>query len=195
MSKSSDRLAAIRNGLIGADRMLATPFGLKPFLYADYTASGRALTQVERQIERLMADYANPHSEDSATGRASNRWMREAEMVIRKAVNAASDDCLLPCAAGATGAIHKLQEILGLAVAPASRDALGEAVLRRFGEHDRHTAGAEEATERIASVLRLFHRGLPSTLVGQSHSLDHGTFCHRPPRRFVVLRRPRSQDG
>ncbi len=125
MSKSSDRLAAIRNGLIGADRMLATPFGLKPFLYADYTASGRALTQVERQIERLMADYANPHSEDSATGRASNRWMREAEMVIRKAVNAASDDCLLPCAAGATGAIHKLQEILGLAVAPASRDALG----------------------------------------------------------------------
>lgn len=124
-SNPSARLAAIRDGLVGADRMLTTPFGRKPFLYADYTASGRALSQVERQIDRLMSDYANPHSEDSATGRASNRWMREAEAMIRKAVNAASDDCLLPCAAGATGAIHKLQEILGLAVAPASRDALG----------------------------------------------------------------------
>ncbi|MFY0638339.1 aminotransferase class V-fold PLP-dependent enzyme [Maricaulis maris] len=124
-SNPSARLAAIRDGLVGADRMLTTPFGRKPFLYADYTASGRALSQVERQIDRLMSDYANPHSEDSATGRASNRWMREAEAMIRKAVNAAPDDCLLPCAAGATGAIHKLQEILGLAVAPASRDALG----------------------------------------------------------------------
>ncbi len=124
-SNLSDRIAAVRKGLVGADRMLATPFGLKPFLYADYTASGRALAQVERQIDRLMADYANPHSEDSATGRASNRWMRDAEAMIRKAVNAAPGDCLLPCAAGATGAIHKLQEILGLAVAPASREALG----------------------------------------------------------------------
>jgi len=124
-SKSSDRLNAVREGLIGGDRMLATPFGLKPFLYADYTASGRALRQIEGQVEKLMLDYANPHSEDSATGRASNRWMRDAEAIIRKAVNAAPDDCLLPCAAGATGAIHKLQEILGLAVAPASRDALG----------------------------------------------------------------------
>ncbi|WP_323762015.1 aminotransferase class V-fold PLP-dependent enzyme [Maricaulis sp.] len=123
----ADCLAAVRDGLIGANRMLATPFGLKPFLYADYTASGRALRQIERQIDKLMLDYANPHSEDSATGRASNRWMRDAEAVIRKAVNAGPGDCLLPCAAGATGAIHKLQEILGLAVAPASRDALGVA--------------------------------------------------------------------
>ena len=125
LSHRSDRLDEVRKGLVGADQMLVTPFGEKPFLYADYTASGRALRQVEDVVRRLMADYANPHSEDSATGRASNRWMREAEAVIRKAVNAAPDDCLLPCAAGATGAIHKLQEILGLAVAPASRAALG----------------------------------------------------------------------
>ncbi len=125
MSTLPDPVSTVRDGLIGADRMLATPFGTKPFLYADYTASGRALRQIERQVEALMLDYANPHSEDSATGRASNRWMKDAEAVIRKAVNADPDDCLLACAAGATGAIHKLQEILGLAVAPASRDALG----------------------------------------------------------------------
>lgn len=121
----SARLDSVRQGLIGSGRLLKTPFGSKPFLYADYTASGRALHQVETQIDRLMADYANPHTEDSATGRVSNRWMREAEAVIRRAVNAAPDDCLLPCAAGATGAIHKLQEILGVALAPASRDGLG----------------------------------------------------------------------
>ncbi|RKR03839.1 selenocysteine lyase/cysteine desulfurase [Maricaulis maris] len=124
-SRTAARIEAARRGMIGAERMLATPFGSKPFLYADYTASGRAMRHVETQVERMMADYANPHTEDSATGRASNRWMRQAESVIRRAVNAAPDDCQLPCAAGATGAIHKLQEILGLAVAPASRSGLG----------------------------------------------------------------------
>lgn len=76
-------------------------------------------------MARLDADYANPHSEDSATGRASNAWMREAIRTIKAAVNAGPDDCLVACAAGATGAIHKLQEILGIAIPPATRAALG----------------------------------------------------------------------
>ena len=118
-------LDALRPQVTGNDAVLDTPFGPRPLLYADYTASGRAVDAIERVIARLLHDYANPHSEDSATGRASNAWMSDAERIIKQAVNAGPDDCLLPCGSGATGAIHKLQEILGLAIAPATRRSLG----------------------------------------------------------------------
>ena len=125
--------------MIGRDAMLTTPFGERLMVYADYTASGRALRQVETQIERLSGLYANPHTVDSATGRASAAWMHQAEAIIRQAVNAGPQDCLIACASGATGAIHKLQEILGLAIAPASRDRIGSAIAGRLGPDGRQT--------------------------------------------------------
>jgi selenocysteine lyase/cysteine desulfurase len=133
-------LSRLRAGLIGRDAVLNTPFGQRPMLYADYTASGRALRQVETQIERLSGLYANPHTVDSATGRASAAWMHQAEAIVRQAVNAAPGDCLIACASGATGAIHKLQEILGLAIAPASRDRILTSVAARLGADGQRTA-------------------------------------------------------
>ena len=124
-SRTDDRIDRVRAGLAGRGARLETPFGSRPLFYADYTASGREQADIEAVMRRLAADYANPHTEDSATGRASNAWMREAERIIKTAVNAGPGDCLIPCAAGATGAIHKLQEILGLAIPPATRAALG----------------------------------------------------------------------
>ena len=124
-SRTETLIDRVRAGLAGGDVRLETPFGSRPLFYADYTASGRALAEIEAVMQRLASDYANPHTEDSATGRASNAWMREAERIIKSAVNAGPGDCLIPCAAGATGAIHKLQEILGLAIPPATRAALG----------------------------------------------------------------------
>lgn len=124
-TETAGRIAQLRDGMVGAGRELVTPFGMRPFLYADYTASGRAVASIEAAIADLAADYANPHSEDSACGRASNAWMCEAERIVKAAVNAGPEDCLIACGAGATAAIHKLQEILGLAIPPATRQALG----------------------------------------------------------------------
>ncbi len=110
----------VRAGLCGRGEMIETPLGPQPLLYADYTASGRALAQIEDQMRRLDADYANPHTEDSALGRRSNAWLGEAVARIKSHVNARPEDVLIATGAGATGAIHKLQEILGLAMPPAS---------------------------------------------------------------------------
>ena len=117
--------AAVRAGMVGRGVTLKTPFGERPLVYADFTASGRALSQVEDVIAGLHTLYANPHTEDSETGRVSGAWLREAEATIRRCINADDGDALITCAAGATGAIHKLQEILGLALPPATADRLG----------------------------------------------------------------------
>ncbi|WP_417484953.1 aminotransferase class V-fold PLP-dependent enzyme [Maricaulis salignorans] len=132
--------------MIGCDATLNTPFGERLMVYADYTASGRALRQVEAQIERLSGLYANPHTVDSATGRASSAWMHQAESLIRQAVNAGPEDCLLTCGSGATGTIHKLQEILGLAIAPASRDRILKAATGGLG-----TDGRRKLEESLAA--------------------------------------------
>jgi selenocysteine lyase/cysteine desulfurase len=124
MSKSfvKSSLSRVRDSLIGNDCLIETPFGHLPILYADYTASGRNSRLIEDQMDRLSAVYANPHTTDSATGRASGHWLHRSEEVIKNAVNANEFDCLISCGFGASGAIHKLQEVLGISLPPVSRD-------------------------------------------------------------------------
>ena len=41
-----EALTSLRSGIIGRNHVFRTPFGLRPCVYADWTASGRALQQV-----------------------------------------------------------------------------------------------------------------------------------------------------
>ena len=59
----------VRASVIGDDEAVVGPFGLRRVTYADYTASGRALTFVENWIrEAVLLLYANTHTELSGSG-------------------------------------------------------------------------------------------------------------------------------
>ena len=105
----------IRNDVIGQRCAIRTPFGSKPLVYADYTASGRSLGFIEDFIrQQVLPYYANTHTETTYTGARTTAWRESARAAIRRAVNAGTDDKVVFCGSGATAAINKLIDVLGL---------------------------------------------------------------------------------
>ena len=83
----------IRTSIIGDRTSIQTPFGEKPLIYADYTASGRSLTFIEEYIrESVLPYYANTHTETSFTGAQTTALSEEAREIIRLAVNGTEHD-------------------------------------------------------------------------------------------------------
>jgi selenocysteine lyase/cysteine desulfurase len=133
------RFAYLRGQIIGADAALKTPFGERLMVYGDYTASGRCLLFIENYLQILQRTYANTHTEDDTTGRNMTQLLHEAEAAIKAAVNAGPDGRIIGVGTGATGAINKLQQILGVYCPPATLARLardGETFLGRASYDD-----------------------------------------------------------
>lgn len=118
--------AYLRQQIVGVDSTFETPFGERLMVYCDYTASGRCLRFVESYLQSLQRVYANTHTEDDITGRSMSQLLHEAEEAIKRSVNAGPEGRIIACGTGATGAIDKLQQIIGVTLAPATRKNLGD---------------------------------------------------------------------
>ncbi|GAA3455821.1 aminotransferase class V-fold PLP-dependent enzyme [Dactylosporangium matsuzakiense] len=103
----------IRASVIGDGAGVPGPFGVRPLVYADHTASGRVLGFVEDHIrEHVMPWYANTHTEASATGRRMTALREEARQQVRAAVQATDRHAVLFCGSGSTAAIDKFIRII-----------------------------------------------------------------------------------
>ncbi|MBY9018700.1 MAG: aminotransferase class V-fold PLP-dependent enzyme [Candidatus Lokiarchaeota archaeon] len=111
----------VRNAIIGRNFTFRTPYGVRLLTYADYTASGRSLEFIEQFLIKVQREYANTHTEDDITGRHMTSLLHHAEALIKKALNAEDNCSVISVGTGATGAISKLQEILGVKIHPATK--------------------------------------------------------------------------
>ena len=127
----------LRNQVVGADSPVTTPYGERLMVYADYTASGRCLTLVERYLQNLQRIYANSHTEDDISGRSMTHLLEEAQSAIKRSVNAGPKGRIVPVGSGATGAIDKFQQIIGVMLPPATRLTLGQLLEGALGSDAR----------------------------------------------------------
>ncbi len=141
-SDLQDWFARFRKHIIGIDQTFDTPFGKKPLVYADWTASGRLYGPIETRLQRhIMPFVGNTHTETSTTGSAMTHAYHEALHLIKQHVGGNEHDVILARGAGMTSIINKFQRILGL----------------RLHEHFRERIHLSEAERPIVFVTHMEH--------------------------------------
>ncbi|NLK66926.1 MAG: aminotransferase class V-fold PLP-dependent enzyme [Campylobacteraceae bacterium] len=93
-------------------------------LYFDWTASALAYKPVENEMERVLKTYANTHSTTSKHAIRTNEYYENSRAGLKDLLDLDDKFALIPCGFGATAAIKKFQEIMGIYISPATREFL-----------------------------------------------------------------------
>lgn len=108
---------SFRKNIIGYQQTFESPLGAKRLIYADWTASGRAYQPIEEYIQKEILPFVgNTHTDATVTGTLMSKAYEQAKVIVKQHVHANSDDVLIFCSSGTTGAVNKLQRILGLRI-------------------------------------------------------------------------------
>ena len=147
-----------REGIIGIDERINTATQKSiPLVYADWTASGRCYLPIEQKLQNdVMPLMANTHTESSYTGSFISNEYAKARRAIKKHVNANENDYLISCGSGMTGAVNKLQRILGFRVHERFRKRLVLSKEERpvvFVTHMEHHSNQTSWLETICEVV------------------------------------------
>ena len=166
MSSLESRFAPFRKNIVGIDARIETPFGFKPLIYADWIASGRLYSPIERHMADVIGPMiGNTHSESSSTGRAMTEAYHMAHHELKTHVNAGPDDVIITAGFGMTAVVNKLQRMMGIRVPERSQDFSRGIPVRReenacdedcpvvFVTHMEHHSNHISWLETIADVI------------------------------------------
>jgi selenocysteine lyase/cysteine desulfurase len=138
--------SAFARNIIGDRQVFDSPFGKKEIIYADWTATGRAYRPIEEYIQKEILPFlANTHTGSTITGQLMSKAYEEAKSIVKAHVNASIDDILIFCGSGMTGAVNKLQRILGWRVP------------ERLGDFCSHRLRIDEELRPVVFVTHMEH--------------------------------------
>jgi selenocysteine lyase/cysteine desulfurase len=108
---------AFRKNIIGIDQKFESPYGTQKIIYTDWTASGRLYRPIEEKLINEFGPFvANTHTETTVSGTVMTMAYHEARHIIKRHVNADSNDVIINDGTGMTGVVNKFQRILGLRI-------------------------------------------------------------------------------
>lgn len=152
-----DYFKKFRQNIIGINQTFVSPFGEKKIVYTDWTASGRMYQPIEDAfIKNFYPFVANTHTETTQTGSSMTVAYHKAQEIIKKHVNASSNEVLITCDSGMTGAINKFQRILGLRIHEKYKNKVSIAENDKpivFVTHMEHHSNQTSWLETIAEVV------------------------------------------
>ncbi len=145
-----------RKQILGIDQEFMSPFGTQKIVYADWTASGRLYRPIEEKMMHAFGPFvANTHTETAVTGTTMTQAYQRARDIIKKHVNAGTDDVLITTGTGMTGAVNKFQRILGLKIPEQIKDQFTLPESQRpvvFVSHMEHHSNQTSWLETLATV-------------------------------------------
>ena len=151
-----DHFSKFRNNIIGYYRDFQTPYGNKKLVYADWTASGRLYKPIEDKLSNEFGSLiGNTHTETNVTGSSMTLSYMKAKQIIKKHVNANVNDAIIGTGSGMTGAMLKLQRMLGFKVPSRLRKFINIPSEERpivFITHMEHHSNQTTWLETIADV-------------------------------------------
>ena len=119
-------LAWVRQNVYGHDLEIPSPFGPHPRRYFDYTASGLPFRPIEELLQQQVLPYmSNTHSMSSYASESIAAHVDAAHGKVRRALRGTEDDIIVFTGSGATAAVNKLINCLGIRVP--------ESLQQRFG--------------------------------------------------------------
>jgi selenocysteine lyase/cysteine desulfurase len=148
-----------REQTIGIHHHFDSPFGKQRMIYADWTASGRLYAPIEKKLSEEIGPFvANTHTESNITGTKMTLAYKKAKEMIKHHVNANTDDVIIMTDSGTTGAINKLQRILGIRIAEQLKNRLSFSHEERpiiFVTHMEHHSNILSWMETIGDVVTI----------------------------------------
>jgi len=121
MNKNTDIFRKFVDENVTFEEITKNIIGVNKENYFDYTASALGFTPIEERIQEVLKTYANTHSEFASDAKTTSYYYDIARENLKKHLDLEKDFVLLPCGTGATGAIKKFQELLGLYIPPATK--------------------------------------------------------------------------
>ena len=158
-TKWEEHFQEFRDNIVGQNAEFVGPYGPKRIIYADWIASGRLYGPIEDKMKSEFGPLvANTHTETSYTGAMMTAAYSEAKRIIKEHVNAAADDAFIPTGTGMTGAVLKLQRILGFKIPEQFADRIKIEKHERpvvFISHMEHHSNQTSWLETIAEVVQI----------------------------------------
>lgn len=155
MKELESHFQFFRNNIIGNDQVFHTPYGKQKIYYADWTASGRLYRPIEEKLINQFGPFvANTHTETNITGKSMTWAYHEARDIIKEHVHASDEDALFFEGTGMTGALRKIQRILGLTLHEKYKKEIQDLIKPIvFITHMEHHSNQTSWEESIADVV------------------------------------------
>lgn len=155
MEELEQHFQIFRSNIVGNNQFIQTQNGQQRMYYADWAASGRLYKPIEEKLLHQFGPFvANPHTETNITGKSMTWAYDEAKQIIKKHVHSTVDDILFFEGAGMTGALRKIQRILGLTLHekfPKDLQPSSKPVI--FITHMEHHSNQTSWEETVADVV------------------------------------------
>ncbi len=109
----------------GAEEILKKSIGVRKEGYFDFTATGLAFEPIESRMQEVLTHYANTHSKEAYLAKTMQECYEAARSSLKTSLELEEEFLVIPTGFGATAAIKRFQELMGLYIPPAVCKRLG----------------------------------------------------------------------